>query len=142
LLNPKKNKMQPFFSPFGHHWIPQKKLATYYSWHLFTIPKSHGKKTCITLLLFFWSLPNPKKKHCNITIKFDLNNVPKICHFKSSRESFMSCSNAKSIRYIAKTMFLDIWYSLNLFQTFSSVSIMYYKHFCIHLPNILNIDLT
>jgi hypothetical protein len=54
----------------------------------------------------------------------------------------MSFSNIKSTCYTTKKMFLGIQYSLNLFQTFSSVSIQYEKHCCIHLPNILNIDLT
>jgi len=41
------------------------------------------------------------------------------------KESFMSFSSAKNIRYTTKKMFLGIQYSLDLFQTFSSVSIMY-----------------
>jgi hypothetical protein len=67
--------------------------------------------------------------HYNIIIKFDLNNVPKICHFKSIKESFMSFSNAKNTdlsHHTAKNMFLGIQYSmLDLFQTFSNVFIMY-----------------
>jgi hypothetical protein len=54
----------------------------------------------------------------------------------------MSFSSVKHIHYIAKKMFLGIRYSLDLLQTFSSVSIMYWKHCCIRLPNILKIDLT
>jgi hypothetical protein len=80
--------------------------------------------------------------HYTIIIKFDLNNLPEICHFKSSKESSMSFSNVKNIHYTAKKRFLDFQYSLDLFQKISSVSIMYYKHCCINLPNILNIDLT
>jgi hypothetical protein len=37
----------------------------------------------------------------------------------------MSFSSVKNICYIAKKMFLGIQCSLDLFQTFSSVSIMY-----------------
>jgi hypothetical protein len=80
--------------------------------------------------------------HYIIIVKFDLSNVPKICHFKFIKDSFMSFSNIKSTCYTTKKMFLGIQYSLNLFQTFSSVSIQYEKYCCIHLPNILNIDLT
>jgi hypothetical protein len=53
----------------------------------------------------------------------------------------MSFSSAKSICYTIKKMLLGIQYSLNLLQIFSNVSIMYYKHCCVCLPNILNIDL-
>jgi len=62
--------------------------------------------------------------HYIIIINFDLNNVPEICHCKSIKESFMSFSSAKNIQYIIKKMFLGIQYSLDLFQTFSSVSII------------------
>jgi len=44
----------------------------------------------------------------------------------------MSFSNVKSTHYIVKKMFLDIQYSLDLFQKISSVSKIYYKHCCIH----------
>jgi hypothetical protein len=60
-----------------------------------------------------------------IIVNFDLNNVSKICHFKSIKKSFMSFSSAKNTPYIVKKMFLDIQYSLYLFQTFSSVSVIY-----------------
>jgi hypothetical protein len=63
--------------------------------------------------------------HYTIIVKFDLNNVPEIYHFKSIKKSFMSFSNVKNTCYIAKKMFLGIQYSLDLFQTFSSVSIPY-----------------
>jgi hypothetical protein len=67
--------------------------------------------------------------HKDVTLyyhsKFDLNNVPAICHFKSIKESFTSFSSAKNIRYIVKIRLLGIQYSLDLFQTFPSVSIMY-----------------
>jgi hypothetical protein len=39
--------------------------------------------------------------------------------------SFMSFSTAKNTPYPIKKIFLGIQYSLNLFQTFSSVSIIY-----------------
>jgi hypothetical protein len=67
--------------------------------------------------------------HYTIIVKFDLNNVPEICHFKSSMESSMSFTNVKNIHYTVKKMFLDIQYSLDLFQKISSVSKIYYKHF-------------
>jgi len=57
--------------------------------------------------------------------KFDLNNVPTICHYKSIKESFTSFSSAKNICYIAKIMLLDIQYSLDLYHSFPNVSIMY-----------------
>jgi len=63
--------------------------------------------------------------HYTIIIKFDLNNVPKICLFKSIKEPFMNFSSAKSVHCIVKKMLVDIQYSLNLLQTFSNVSIMY-----------------
>jgi hypothetical protein len=37
----------------------------------------------------------------------------------------MNFSTIKNTRYTAKKMFLGIQYSLDLFQTFSNVSIMY-----------------
>jgi hypothetical protein len=43
-----------------------------------------------------------------IIVKFDLNNVPKICHFNSIKESFMSFSSIKNTCYIAKKMLLGI----------------------------------
>jgi hypothetical protein len=63
--------------------------------------------------------------HYFIIIKFDLNDVPKICHFKSIKESFMSFSSVKNSCYNTKKMFLGIQYSLDLFQKISSVSIIY-----------------
>jgi hypothetical protein len=63
--------------------------------------------------------------HYTIIVDFDLNNVPKICHLKSIKESFISFSNAKNTCYNAKKMFWGIQYSLDLFQTFPSVYIMY-----------------
>jgi hypothetical protein len=63
--------------------------------------------------------------HYPIIVKFDLNNVPKKCHFKSIKESFMRFSTVKNTCYTIKKMCLSIQYSLDLFQTFSSVSIMY-----------------
>jgi hypothetical protein len=70
-------------------------------------------------------------------IKFDLNDVPKVCHFKSIKKSFMSFSSAKSSCYTAKEMLLSIQYSLNLFQTFlnyfhnvlKTLLYMFTKHF-------------
>ncbi len=76
-----------------------------------------------------------------IIVNFDLNNVSKICHFNSIKESYMSFLSVKNTCYTTKKMFLGIQYSLDLFQTFSSVSIMYQKHCCICLLNILNIYL-
>jgi len=63
--------------------------------------------------------------HYTFIVKFDLNNVPKICHFKSIKESFMSFSNVKNSCYTVKKMLLGIQYSLDLFQAFLGVSIMY-----------------
>jgi hypothetical protein len=60
--------------------------------------------------------------HYIIIVKFDLNNVPKICPFKSIKESFMSFSSVKKTCYTTKKMFLGIQYSLNLFQTFQVFS--------------------
>ncbi len=65
--------------------------------------------------------------HYIIIIKFDLNDVPKICHFKYIKKSFMNFSSAKNSCYNTKKMFLGIQYSLDQFKK---------------LPNILNIDLT
>jgi len=63
--------------------------------------------------------------HYTIIVKFDLINVPKICHFKSIKESLMSFSSVKRTCYIIKKILLGIQYSLDLFKTFSSVSIFY-----------------
>ncbi len=40
--------------------------------------------------------------HYIIIVKFDLINVPKICHSKSTKESFMSFSNVKRTCYTVK----------------------------------------
>jgi hypothetical protein len=45
--------------------------------------------------------------------------------FKSSKESFMNFSSAKTLITLLKKINLDTQYSLDLFQTFSRVSIMY-----------------
>jgi hypothetical protein len=42
--------------------------------------------------------------HYTIMVKFDLNNVPRICQFKSIKESFMSFPSAKSTCYTTKKM--------------------------------------
>jgi hypothetical protein len=63
--------------------------------------------------------------HYTIIRKFDLNNVPKICHFKSIKKSFMSFLGVKNTRYTIKKILLGIQYSLDLLKTFSSVSIIY-----------------
>jgi hypothetical protein len=75
-----------------------------------------------SFLKSFWLT---KILHYIIIVKFDLNNVPNICCFKSINDSSMSFSSAKNPRYTVKKMYLVIQYSLYLFQTFSSVSIMY-----------------
>jgi hypothetical protein len=43
--------------------------------------------------------------HYNIIVKFDLNNVFKICHLKFSKESFMSFSSAKKNITLLKKCF-------------------------------------
>jgi hypothetical protein len=46
-----------------------------------------------------------KMLHYIIIGKFDLNNVPKVCHFKSIKELFMSFLGAKNIHYTIKKWF-------------------------------------
>jgi len=47
--------------------------------------------------------------HYNIIIKFDLNNVPKICHLKSIKESFMSFLSAKRTYFSHHTTKGNLW---------------------------------
>jgi hypothetical protein len=58
-------------------------------------------------------------------IKFDLNNVPKIFHFKSIKESFMSFSSVKNICYVLLNCFLGhsifIRFVSNKFKCFHNV---------------------
>jgi hypothetical protein len=51
--------------------------------------------------------------HYTIIIKFDLNDVPKMCHFKSIKESFMNFLSPKNNCYTTKKMCGGIQYSLD-----------------------------
>jgi hypothetical protein len=87
----------------------------------------------ISFLYFIWKFNKIFKKsfwltkmlHYTIIVKFDLNNVPKICHLNSIKESFMSFSSAKNTHYIAKKNAFGYSIPNKFFSNFSSVSIMY-----------------
>jgi hypothetical protein len=68
-----------------------------------------------------------------IIVNFDLNNVSKICHFKSIKESFMSFSNAKNTPYTIIGYSIFIRFVSNFFNCFYNILktflYMFIEHF-------------